>query len=331
MFTTCFPKRPSRLLIWVFFVLSFAQLAGTPVRAQDDAERALRGIALLDQRLATVAHRLAVSGAALCPERQPRAGFTVHHLSQYDSAFQGAAIKAFALDARARVLATAAGGPAERAGLQRNDILLEVDGRMVPSNDSRTSGSTELVERIQDFVEESFSDGSAEVKISRNGQLQTIQVEAEVGCATRFHLEAAGEPNARADGRNVIATTGLLMFVQNDAQLAAVLAHELAHNILRHPAWLEATGRSGSRVRETEREADRLSIHLLRRAHYDPAAAIHFWQRLGQTRYGRFSGRDHPGWRQRVDVIGKEIAALERPGTAKECWSSCEAEVAGSD
>ena len=42
-----------------------------------------------------------------------------------------------------------------------------------------------------------------------------------------------------------------------DPLLAAVLAHELAHNVLKHRAWFDANGgRKRKAVRMTEREAD---------------------------------------------------------------------------
>jgi predicted Zn-dependent protease len=85
-------------------------------------------------------------------------------------------------------------------------------------------------------------------------------------------------------------TTGFLGFFQDDSELAIAMAHELAHNILRHPQQLEAQGvphgmfrhigRNARLVRATEVEADKLSIRLLHAAGYDLDAVIPFWRRL---------------------------------------------------
>ena len=104
-------------------------------------------------------------------------------------------------------------------------------------------------------------------------------------------------------------------------EMAAAIAHELAHNILRHRARLDAAGvdrglgkqfgRSARLFKQTEVEADRLSVWLLAGAGYDPAAAARFWTRFGQ-RKGRplFQAGTHPNWRDRVAALETEAAAV---------------------
>src|SRR3546814_10543788 len=67
--------------------------------------------------------------------------------------------------------------------------------------------------------------------------------------------------------------------------VAAPIAHELAHNILRHRERLEAKGvnygllsgigRNVGYFRQTELEADILSVSLLANANYDPRSEEH--------------------------------------------------------
>ena len=92
----------------------------------------------------------------------------------------------------------------------------------------------------------------------------------------------------------------------DDADIAVVVAHELAHNILRHRARLDAAGisrglfaevgRNGRLIRRTEDEADLLGLHLLRNAGYDPASAPRFWRdHGGDVDGGLHGGGGHRG------------------------------------
>jgi predicted Zn-dependent protease len=63
--------------------------------------------------------------------------------------------------------------------------------------------------------------------------------------------------------------------------------------------------------RQTELEADILSVSLLANAGYDPKIAVLFWQDFGPSHAGSvLRSRTHPGWKTRVSVIEREIAAL---------------------
>lgn len=100
--------------------------------------------------------------------------------------------------------------------------------------------------------------------------------------------------------------SGLLLRVDNEAQLAAVLGHELAHYLQRHALarLRDARGRSAANLvfsmlagpgliaqvanlaalahysREHEAEADRLGLLLMHRAGYDPLEAPKVWSQL---------------------------------------------------
>lgn len=315
--TVTSPKRPPRRRNWLALLSgALLLLPAAPAQARNEndsqAQLALRGIAMLDQRIAGLAHGLAVAGVDFCALQVPLPGFTLHHLSQYAGDYRDAAIQLFGLDQGPRVLALAADGPAERAGLRRNDLILAIDGRPLARNRAAEAGSTELIEAIQDQVAEGFADGSAELTIDRAGETSIIRVEAETGCPSRVHLEPSSDLNARADGKHVVVTTAISTIVRDDAELAAVLAHELAHNMLDHKTRLDAAAWRGKTVRQTEIEADRLSVHLLHRSGLDPHAAIRFWQHFGPRRQRLFSGSGHPGWRQRVSIMEEEIAEIRR-------------------
>src|SRR3546814_7966027 len=59
-----------------------------------------------------------------------------------------------------------------------------------------------------------------------------------------------------ADGARVQIGREFPGFAYPQEELAAAIAHELAHNLLGHRAWLDGNGRNMASVRLTEREAE---------------------------------------------------------------------------
>ncbi|MEA3048096.1 MAG: hypothetical protein QOJ53_2428 [Sphingomonadales bacterium] len=286
----------------------------------DPAEQSLRAMRALDQRVATIGHRLAAGARDLCAARQNLPGFAIHDLSQYGADFRPAASRAFGLDAGPAVLALVPGAPAEQAGLRLDDVLVSLDGRVLPRGAAGRDRSFDRMALILDALEAAFADGRAEVEIERGGARRTLSIGAEPGCATRFQLIPSPRLNAQADGRYVQVTTALAEYALDEAELAAVLAHEFAHNILGHRVRLDAArvsrgffanfGRNATRIRETEIEADRMSVYLMERAGYDPAAAVRFWSRFGRRGLNFFGSPTHPDWRRRIALFETEIAAI---------------------
>jgi hypothetical protein len=106
-------------------------------------------------------------------------------------------------------------------------------------------------------------------------------------------------------------------------EFAAAVAHELAHNLLRHRAWLDLRGRSRANIRLTEDEADRLVPWLMVNAGYDPGAAVRFLRRWGPGHDGGlFRKRTHSGWDERAAAIAAESPLIEaaRDASGKADW-----------
>lgn len=139
-------------------------------------------------------------------------------------------------------------------------------------------------------------------------------------------------------GGKVVVYTGLLARLQSRDQLAAVLAHEVAHVLARHPAermtrgsvltalqlaayvalgiavpggLLEA-GFELPNSRRDEAEADAIGLRLAARACYDPAAAASVFAMLGHLEARQGGGgpkllRTHPVTDDRIRAIEKDL------------------------
>ena len=306
----------SRFFATLVLAASLA-LPAARATAPADARSSLEAQRDFDSRVTTIGHRLAVASLDLCSARQWRPGIILHDLVQYRGQEQ-AAIRAYGrLDLGPGVLALAAGGPAERAGLRRDDILVSVDGAPVAPGEGR---SFEAIEPMLELFERRFEDGRARIGVLRDGQLLEIDVPAELGCPTRFQVISGGSPDARADGVYVQIQDGISRYVRDDGELASVIAHEFAHNVLRHRERLSALqvrrglaanfGRSAVLTRESEAEADRLSVYLLHRAGFDPESAVRFWSRFGRRGLNWLTSPTHPGWRRRIALFQQEIAVI---------------------
>lgn len=296
------------------FFFSLALLAAAPLSPVETVE-ALRDA---DLQVATIGYRLATANAARCDRRTPATGLLVHSIEQYEGPYRAAAAKAFALGDAPEALAVLPGSPAAAAGIAPSDAILAIDGIATPPRSGEGYARTGAV---LDRLDAALADGPARLKLDA----REVVLEGKPACASRFQVKVDGKLNAGADGKTVEITTGFMAKAANDDEIAALLAHELAHNILKHRERLDAAGvkrgllgkfgKNAARIRETEIEADRLSIRLLAAAGYRVEAAPAFWRRFGpRHNYGIFADATHLGWKRRVALLEAEIAALLRGG-----------------
>jgi beta-barrel assembly-enhancing protease len=275
------------------------------------AEQSLLRLRNLDLRVAHTAYRLASANVDLCSDRKPLTGFVIHHLTQYGGEHRFAAAAVFRLRSSPGVLLVVPNSPAARAGLMPNDNILEIGGEplhqlIIASADAGFSD----VEKLMDHVDSASSSDRVSLQIERGGQGHSLEVEPEQGCASRFQVVPAKNLRAKADGRYVQITSALVEDL-HDEELAFVLAHELAHNILKHRVRINDAGRNSRTIRLSEIEADRLSVYLLDRAGFSPEASISFWNRFRSgPGFNPFGSATHLGWRKRAALLNDEIARL---------------------
>jgi hypothetical protein len=305
---------------------SVAPLSAQPPTAAQAARAPGSFLRDSDHRIVAIVYRLGLAGRAHCPEAFPLTGLAFHHLAEYRPQDRPDAIARYGIDRGPGVLSVVEDSPAARAGLAAGDVLVAANGTSFPSAAAIAAESDPdrwrpQIVASEVLLEDQLRLGPVRLDLIRQGRPLTVTLGSVAGCPARGRLARSGQANAFADGRYAIMTTGFLSFFRTDDELAVALAHELAHNILRHPQQLEAQGvptgilrhigRNARLVRATEIEADRLSVRLLAAAGYDLDAIIPFWRRLDARPDSMLQIISaHPGRRTRERVIGEVLAEV---------------------
>jgi predicted Zn-dependent protease len=150
-------------------------------------------------------------------------------------------------------------------------------------------------------------------------------------------------------GGKIVVYTGILPLIRNDAGLATVLGHEVAHATAEHAAerierqhltkvaaailaggvavtpsqyvhviaLLGAGGAAASLPfsRSQESEADHIGLVYMARAGYDPHQAVAFWKRMLRASNGKAPpefASDHPSDKHRIEHIRGWLPEAER-------------------
>ena len=276
-------------------ILPLLALALTPQQA------AIRTLADADLRVATVGDRLARGGVALCPgQATSLGGLVIQDARQYSAPMRDDARVVLGLRDGPAILGSVRETPDALAGRS----IKAVDGKSVLTDSADPYAD---VGRTETAIEDGFQRGQVALTLDDG---RTIVLPATPGCRSRFQIVRGGLSRTQSDGRYVQLSEGMLAFASNDNELAAVLAHELAHSVLGHRAKKTPS-------KQAEYEADWLSVWLLARAGYDIDAVVPFWTRLGRrTDYGIFSDGSHPGWKRRVAKL-VEAAAIVKAQRAR--------------
>ncbi len=160
----------------------------------------------------------------------------------------------------------------------------------------------------------------------------------------RFHVVRDDSLNAFAvPGGDIYVHTGLIKAVDDEAELAAVVAHELGHVIRRHGArqvsrnmgmqlleqallgeagqatqivsQLLQTGVMFNYSRDDEREADQIAVHAMHRTGLDPMALRSFFGKLQAQSGGGGGGiptflSTHPPTAERMQNVQNLVQSL---------------------
>ena len=320
---------PGRSLLCRALVLA-ALLLTQPTTARTSAAPAtasMEAIRAADLRVATIGERLSIANLLLCADTMMRTGLVLHDIRQYSTGTQASARAVFGFPRDIAVEAVVPGSGAERAGVRADMALDRIDGDAVTAISPDTTEDNEDFRRLAGVMNriDNVARGGGAVPldvVTRDGAVSHVVIMPHRGCATRFQLLLGAGSNGFANGTYAQVASGLYDEARSDDELAAAMAHEFAHNVLRHRARLDALGadrgllggfgRNARLILATENEADRLSLYLMANAGFDPAAAIPFWDRfIAKHGFGAFADGTHLGRTKRVAQFRAELEALK--------------------
>ena len=192
---------------------------------------------------------------------------------------------------------------------------------------------------------EKYSDNKVISDLIKTIGFRIAKISAMPNLDWEFKLIESKEQNAFAlPGGKVAVYTGLIPIAMNEAGLATVMSHEIAHVIARHgaqrmtqqlvlSAGLLATSLSLDNSRQkklimaalgvgiaygftlpfsrsNEAEADQIGLRYMAKAGYDPSEATRFWKRFSNVKGGEKVPEflsTHPADRRRIALIKKYL------------------------
>jgi len=198
-------------------------------------------------------------------------------------------------------------------------------------------------ERLAEFEERLRDVGT---KIQEGGeQLCRRMKTIKDNCQYAFYITKEKGTNAFADGKKIHVTESMMKFAKEDEELAIVLGHEYAHNILGHTnikkthaiigsvlgvmadVAAESQGiatdsefrKAGMKMgaasfsQEYEKEADYVGLYITALAGYDISNAPAFWRRMAlKNPQSIFMGTTHPTSPERYLSLEKTAAEITR-------------------
>jgi hypothetical protein len=206
--------------------------------------------------------------------------------------------------ARPTAISVVEGSPAALADIQTGDEIIALNGELIPV--SGTAGwmggwlRNNGVKPVQ-------------VNVRRDGIDRTVMVTPVMGCAIPIDYVTKDTVNAYATGEKIVIYSAIVALARTDAELAALIGHELAHANLGHGkktqwnhilglasgaaidigilagglstggAFTKEFGKAGALAFSVgfEREADYVGAYYAARAGYDVAAAAELWRATG--------------------------------------------------
>ena len=293
----------------------------------------LRQLVTYQDRIYRVAGPLLTANPELCKGNNARNlfGFTAKNKYSWSPELADAANTVYGLDDSLQVVGVLPGSGAERAGLKRGDKLVSVEGKPMPAGrDAERQAASVLAPLVG-------RKSAVNMVAQRNGQNVPVAINLTRACAYAVELGNADNVNAYSDGRRVMVTRGMMNFAQSDDELALVLAKEMAHNSLHHPARQKnvaasadvidnllrirpdmsaMSGTSGLRPmpQEMDAAADVLALYMVARAGYRYDDAARFWEKLASQQPASILNgytRNHPATEYRLKVIQNIVPEIK--------------------
>ncbi len=164
-----------------------------------------------------------------------------------------------------------------------DEILQKYRGRILPGDSDQVVRVRRICNRLIRAAENRLLQREINLNLDR------YRFEWEVNVVRDRQANAFCLP-----GGKIVVFTGILPIAENDAQLATVLSHEIAHALAHHASErIAREQRQGRGIfatlgdlrfnREQELEADHIGVFLMPFAGYNPREAVRFWERMREA------------------------------------------------
>jgi metalloendopeptidase OMA1, mitochondrial len=212
-------------------------------------------------------------------------------------------------------------------------------------------GSEEYAKTLRQYRARIIKSGAAYSEVQRVAKrIEAVARRDKPAFVWRVTLLRKNEANAYClPGGKIVVYTGILPLTRNDAGLATVLGHEVAHATAEHVAErierqhltevaaaiiaggvavtpgqyiriraLLGVGAAAASLpfsRSQESEADHIGLVYMARAGYKPREAVAFWKRMLRASRGKEPpefASDHPSDKHRVERIQEWLPEAER-------------------
>lgn len=296
----------------------------------------------LYRRISETGGRLKLANAELCGTFiEPHYGFelwSLPALGQLTALEREVYTEEYGLGDNVQIAVLIPGSALERAGLQIGDKILEI-------NDTKVAAADYMLQSMLTNLKENDDYEPVDIMVRRGKQIFNVTVTPLPACRSVIALDPNSEQvNALADGNRVVVTKGMMNFIQNDEELAFVIAHEISHNAMQHISATQVnsmiggflglaldvaaaaggvfTGgvmsdlgsRAGAQYNsvEFEAEADYIGMYMLHNAGYDIRGKTEFWRRMAADGSAEiYSSETHPTTPQRFLTMQKTIEEIE--------------------
>lgn len=235
----------------------------------------------------------------------------------------------YGIGERRTVLFVLEGSPAEAAGIKPRDVIKSING--VPANDSQ--GLIQLFEKVR-------AEDPINYEVERSGETLLLTIKPERACRFPITLSPQQIINAFADGKQILIARGMVNFAKNDDELALVISHEMAHNIMKH---IEARKQNmglglladialvlltrgqvtnsnfagvgaNAYSQEFEAEADYVGLYVMAQAELPITDAPKFWRRMAAANPASIKtshGATHPSTSYRMVALEETVKEID--------------------
>ncbi|GHA87952.1 hypothetical protein GCM10009069_08630 [Algimonas arctica] len=230
----------------------------------------------MSERVARISRRLRVANSPLCDVTRHDVGLLTHQLDDYPPSLRALALHFMALDEDGRFIRSVVpGSPADRARLRAGEEIVsgwpfQADQPLMVDN----------------------GDGAV-----------PIRLQSDLACVAPAFVINSDRLNASTDGREIELSSALVEQVGDDAALALIIAHEMAHVLRGHHQY--------GLHWNAELQADADALTLMRNADYDIDGTVAAWEMgVDAHRDSQAMSATHPPLEIRLRNLEGALATL---------------------